>query len=95
MFVLLLLGFFVGCLIVVPLLLLGLLLRLAIGVAFLPFRIAGLAIRLAFGLVVGIVGLILAGTLLLIPLLPVVAVVAGIWLIVRLSRPHPAARLAA
>lgn len=95
MFVLLLVGFFVACLIVVPLLLLGFLLRLAIGLAFLPFRIAGLAIRLVFGLVVGIVGLILAGTLLLIPLLPVVAVVAGIWLIVRLSRPHPAARLAA
>jgi hypothetical protein len=94
MFVLLILGLFVGCLIVVPLLLLGLALRLALGLALLPFRIAGLAIRLAVGLVVGLVGLVLAGAVLLIPLLPVIALVGGIWLIVRLSRRHPAARLA-
>ena len=94
MFVLLILGLFVGCLIVVPLLLLGLALRLALGLALLPFRIAGLAIRLAVGLVVGLVGLVLAGAVLLIPLLPVIALVGGIWLIVRLSRRHPAERLA-
>jgi len=99
MFVLFLLGFVLACLIVVPLLLVGLALRLAIGLVLIPFQLAGFAIRLvvglAAGLVVGLVGLILAGILLLIPLLPVLAVVAGIWLIVRLSRRQPATRLAA
>ena len=94
MFVLLLLGLVVGSLIVLPLLLVGLALRLAIGVALLPLRIAGLAIRLALGFVVGLVGLILAGTVLLIPLLPIVALVLGIWLIFRLSKRHPATGLA-
>ena len=99
MFILLILALFVGCLIVVPLLLVGLALRLAIGLVFLPFRIAGLAIRLAlglvFGLVLGLVGLLLVGTVLLIPLLPIVALVGGIWLIVRLARRPAAAQLAA
>jgi len=90
MIALFLVGMFVAFLIVVPLLLLGLALRLAIGLALLPFRIAGLAIRLTIGLV----GLILAGAVLLIPLLPVIALVCAIWLIVRLSRRHPAAGLA-
>ena len=94
MFVLLLLGLVVGGLIVLPLLLVALALRLAIGLALLPFRIAGLAIRLALGLVVGLVGLILAGAVLLIPLLPIIALVFGIWMIVRLGRRHPATGLA-
>jgi hypothetical protein len=94
MFVLALLAVLVGGLIVVPLLLVGLALRLAFGLLFLPFRLAGLAIRLTLGLVFGIVGLILAGAVLLIPLLPVVAVVLGVWLIVRWSRRQPSARLA-
>ena len=94
MLVLVVLGLFAASLIVVPLLLLGLVLRLAIGLALLPFRIAGLAVRLAVGVVVGVVGLILAGALILIPLLPVVAVVCGIWMIFRLSRRHPAVGLA-
>ena len=93
MFVLLLVGLFVGCLIVLPLLLIGLVLRLAIGLALLPFRIAGFAIRLVVGLVVGLIGLILAGAVLLIPLLPILALVFGIWLIIRLTRRHPAAGL--
>ena len=92
MFALVLLGLFLGCLIVVPLLLIGLALRLAIGLALLPFRIAGLAIRLVIGL---LVALLLAGALILIPLLPIIAVVGGIWLIVRLTRRQPPARLAA
>ena len=94
MIALFLVGLFVAFLIVVPLLLLGLALRLAIALALLPFRIAGLAIRLTLGLVVGLVGLILAGTVLLIPLLPVIALGCAIWLIFRLSRRQPAAGLA-
>jgi len=94
MIALLLLGVFLAFLIVVPLLLVGLVLRLAIGLALIPFRIAGFAIRLMLGLVVGLVGLILAGAVLLIPLLPIIALVGGIWLIFRLGRRHPAAGLA-
>ena len=94
MIALFLVGLFVALLIVVPLLLLGLALRLAIGLALLPFRIAGLAIRLTIGLVLGLVGLILAGTVLLIPLLPVIALGCAIWMIFRPSRRHPAAGLA-
>lgn len=93
MFVLLLLGLLVGCLIVVPLLILGLVLRLVIGLLLLPFQIAGLAIRLTLGLVFALVGVILAGAVLLIPLLPIIALVGGIWLIFRLSRRHRPAHL--
>ena len=95
MAVLLMLFLFVGFLILVPLLILGLVLKLALGLVLIPFRVAGLAIRLALGLVFGVVGLILAGTaVLLLPLLPILFLAAGIWLIVRLTRPDPAARLA-
>jgi len=95
MFVLLILCLFVGCLILVPLLLVGIVLRLLIGLVLLPLQLAGFAIRLGLGLAVGLIGLILAGAVLLIPLLPIVFLVGGIWLIVRLSRRHPAAGLAA
>jgi len=95
MAVLLMLFLFVGFLILVPLLILGLVLKLALGLVLIPFRVAGLAIRLALGMVFGVVGLILASTaVLLIPLLPILFLVGGIWLIVRLTRPDPAARLA-
>jgi hypothetical protein len=94
MIALILVGLFLAFLIVIPLLLLGVVLRLAIGLALLPFRIAGLAIRLTVGLALGIVGIILAGAVLLIPVLPVVALIGAIWLIFRLSRRHPAAGLA-
>jgi hypothetical protein len=93
MIALLLVGLFVAFLIVIPLLLIGVVLRLVIGLALLPLRIAGLAIRLTVGLVLGIVGIILAGAVLLIPLLPVVALIGAIWLISRLSRRHPASGL--
>ena len=93
MFVLLILGLFVGCLILVPLLILAFLLRLVVGLVLLPFQLAGFAIRLGFGLAFGLAGLILAAVVLLIPLLPIVFLVGGIWLIVRLSRRHPAAPL--
>jgi len=95
MFVLLILCLLVGSLILVPLLILGLVLRLALGLVLIPFKVAGLAIRLVLGLAFGVVGLVLAGTaVLLIPLLPILFLAGGVWLIVRLSRPHPAARLA-
>jgi hypothetical protein len=93
MYLLLILGLLVGSLILIPLLLVGLVLRIVVGVALLPFRLAGFAIRLSLGLVFGLIALILAGTVLLIPLLPVIAVVFLVWLIFRPSRRQPAAGL--
>jgi hypothetical protein len=97
MAVLLMLFLVVGFLILVPLLIVGLVLKLAFALVLIPFKVAGLAIRLALLLVFGVVALILAGTaVILIPLLPILFLAAGIWLIVRLTRrPHPAAGLAA
>jgi len=94
MFVLLILCLFVGCLILVPLLLVALALKLAISLVLIPFRIAGFAIKLALGMTLGLLGLVLAGAVLLIPLLPIVALVFGVWLILRLSKRPPATSLA-
>jgi hypothetical protein len=95
MLALLILLLFVGFLIVVPLLLVGLILRLVVGLVLIPLKIAGFAVRLSLGLAAGLVGLILAGTVLLIPLLPVLLLAFFVWMIVRLVRRHPGARLAA
>jgi len=94
MFVLLILCLFVGCLILLPLLILAFVLKLAIALALIPFRIAGFAIKLGLGLVFGLAALALAGAVLLIPLLPIVALAFAIWLILRLTRRQPAAHLA-
>jgi len=85
-------------LIVIPLLLVGLVLKLVIGIALLPLRLAGFAIRVVLGLAAGVVALLvailLAGGLLLIPLLPVIALVACFWMVFRLTRRGPATHLA-
>jgi hypothetical protein len=94
MFVLLILCLFIGCLILVPLLLVALALKLAIALVLIPFRIAGFAIKLALGLSLGLAALVIAGTVLLIPLLPIIALGFGIWAILRLSRRQPATTLA-
>lgn len=99
MVALLILLVFLGFAIALPLLfvglLLGLLIRLAVGVALIPLKIAGFAVRLTLGLTLGLIALILAGVVLLIPLLPFLALAFVIWMIVRLTRRHPATRLAA
>jgi len=95
MVALLILLAFLGFLIVLPLLILGLLIRVAVGVALIPLRLVGFAIRLSLGLAFGLVALVLAGTLLLLPLLPFVALAFFVWMIVRMTRRHPAAGLAA
>ena len=79
---LLILLVFFGFLLVLPLLIVGFLIRVAVGI-----------VRLSLGLAFGMVALVLAGTLLLLPLLPFVAGAFVIWLIVRLMRRQPAARL--
>ena len=82
MVALLILLVFFGFLIVLPLLIVGFVIRIAVGL-----------VRLSLGLAFGLVGLVLAGTLLLLPLLPIVAAAFVIWLFVRLMRRQPAARL--
>ena len=91
---LLILGLLVGFLLLIPLLILGFALRLLVGLIVLPFKIAGFAIRLGVGLALGLVAMIVAGAVLLSPLLPIVFLIGGIWLIVRLTRRQPAARWA-
>ncbi len=94
MFLLLILCLLFGCLIVVPLMLIGLALRLVIGVALIPLRLAGFAVKLVLALALGLVGLIVVGTLVLIPLLPVLLLALAAWLMFRMLRKQPAARLA-
>ena len=82
MFVLLILCLLVGCVIVVPLLLLWLVLHLVLGLALIPLRLAGLVLRLALGLA----GMVLAAALILIvPLLPILALGGAVWWLVRLA----------
>ena len=94
MFVLLILCLILGCLIVVPLMLIGLALRLAIGVALIPLRVAGFAVKLVLALTLGLAALIVVGTLVLIPLLPFVLLALAGWLTFRMLRRQPAAHLA-
>lgn len=102
---LLFLGVLAGLVLLIPLMILGAVLRLVLGIAFLPIRLAGFAVKLTFGLVLGLVGavvglaLLLAGLLalgavVLVPLLPFLAIAGGIWLVWRIVRrprlAHPA-----
>jgi hypothetical protein len=98
---LLLLVLFVGFLLLLPLMILGLALRLLVGIVVLPFKLAGFALKLTFGLVAGVLALVLGlgiaivavlavGAVLLIPLIPVLLVAGGLWLVWRLARPKSA-----
>lgn len=91
MIALLLLLAFVGFLIVLPLLLVGFLIRLAFGLVIIPLKLAGFAVRLTLGFVFGLVGLILLGTVVLIPLLPFLGVAFVVWMLVKLLTRHRAA----
>lgn len=92
-----------GFLVILPLMLL----KLVLGLILLPFKLLGLVFRVVFGilgLVFGLlfsgVGLVLAllvavGVALLVPLLPIVLIGVGIWLLVRSSGPRTPLRLSA
>ena len=91
---------FVGFLLLLPFIIVGLVLRLILGLAMLPFKLVGFAIKLTFGLVAGLIGLVVgfaflavfvvtAGAFLLIPLLPVVLVGGAAWIAWRILRPKP------
>ncbi len=94
-------------LVIVPLLLL----RLVLGLIFLPFKLLGLVLRVVFGVTFGLVGLVfrvlfsgvglllalfvLVGVVLLVPLLPFLLVGVGLWLLLRSSTPRSPLRLSA
>jgi hypothetical protein len=103
---LLLLVLFVGFVLLVPLMIVGLALRIAFGILLLPFKLVGVALKLTAGLLAGIVGVVLGaaalvvvlvatGALLIIPFLPLFIVAGGIWLIWRLARRRPSPGLGA
>jgi hypothetical protein len=90
MFALVLLGLFVGFLIFLPILLVLVVLRVALGLVLLPIKIVGAVAKLTIGLLVGILALVAAVLgLVLVPLLPILLVAFGTWLVLRLLRRRP------
>jgi hypothetical protein len=97
---------FVG-LVLVPILLLGLFLKALLWVVLLPLRAMAALVGVGVGLLgflakgvgallaVGLGAVLLVGGLLVLPLLPVLALVFMVWVIVRLFRPHPPVRTVA
>jgi hypothetical protein len=73
-----------------PLVLIGLVLRLVL----LPLKIVGFALRLVFKVLFGVFGLAFAllavgAFVVLLPLLPLLFIAGGIWLVARAVRPRP------
>src|SRR5438128_3613275 len=104
--VLLLVG--LGFLVILPLILI----KLVLGLIFLPFKLLGLVFRVVFGVTFGLVGLVFrllfsgvglvlallvaVGVALLVPLIPIVLIGVGLWLLVRsTTRRPPPLRLSA
>jgi hypothetical protein len=79
--------------------------KLAVTLLILPFKILGFVLRLVFGIVGAVVGLLFSGlglglavlavvaVAILAPLLPILLVGMGIWLVVRAARPRPAVQV--
>ena len=94
-----------GFLVILPLILL----KLVLGLLFLPFKLVGLVFRVVFGVTFGLlglvfrvlfsgVGLVLAllvavGVALLVPLLPILLIGVGLWLLLRSSARRPPMRV--
>ena len=89
-------------LVVLPLLVIGTLLKLLLWLVLLPFRAVGAVIGVAGTVLAGlgklalclllvcVVPLVLVGGALILPLLPLIAIVGLVWLLVRAARPRPA-----
>ena len=89
-------------LVAVPFILVGALLKLLIMLILLPFRAVGAVIGVAGTVLAGLgklalclllvcaVPLVLVGGALILPLLPLIAIVGLVWLLVRAARPRPA-----
>ena len=88
-----------------PLVFVLVLVKVALALLFLPFKILGFVLRLVTGVLGAVFGLVFSGlglglaalavvaVVVLVPLLPVVLLGAGIWLVVRASRPRPAVQV--
>ena len=101
------LGTLVGLamLVTLPLVFVLVLVKVALALLFLPFKILGFVLRAVTGVLGAVFGLVFSGLGLglgvlaflafavLIPLLPVVLLGVGIWLVVRALRPRPAVQV--
>src|SRR2546427_13058862 len=90
-----------GLLVILPLILI----KLVLGLLFLPFKLLGLVFRVVFGVTFGVVGLVFrllfsgvglilgllvaVGVALLVPLIPFVLIGVGLWLLVRATARRP------
>ena len=102
MFTLVAMALMVAALVALPLLLL----RLVIGLVFLPFKLLGVVLRVVFGVVglvfrvlfsgVGLVFALLAAVffLVLLPVMPFALLGLGLWLVLREGRPRRALHVA-
>jgi hypothetical protein len=102
---LLFLAMFFGMVVVLPILVLSLVFRVALGLLLLPFHILGAVVKVFAGLAGGVLrlffgaaGLLTFGAaalffLVFLPLLPLFIIVGGIWLVARAFRPARAARV--
>jgi hypothetical protein len=95
--------FLVGFFVVLHLIFLGVLLRLVVGIALLPFKLLAAAVGLAFGVAGAIFGLIVAafaiviallvvGLVVAIPFLPILLIGAAVYLLFRVTRPRATLR---
>ena len=95
-----------GMVVVLPLLVLSLVFRLALGLVLLPFHILGAVFRVFFGLIGGVfrlafgaIGLMAFGIaalffFVLLPLAPLFLIVGGLWLFLRALSPARPGRVA-
>lgn len=102
---LLFLAMFFGMVVVLPILLLSLVFRVALGVLLLPFHLLGAVVKVFFGLAGGLFRLLFGAAglltvavaalffLVFLPLLPFLVIGAGIWLVARAVRPARTARV--
>ena len=96
-----------GLLVAVPLMVVSLFLKVALGLVFLPFKILGVALRLVFGLIGGVFKLLFGAMgvlalavgavvfLVVLPLLPFLVLGAIVWAIFRLAAGASPARVVA
>jgi len=104
---LLFLALFFGMVVVLPILVVSLVFRVALGVLLLPFHLLGAVLRVFFGLAGGLFRLFFGAAgllafavaalffLVFLPLLPFFIIVGGIWLVARAVRPARTARVVA
>jgi hypothetical protein len=91
--------FMLGALILVPLMIVGVFLRVLLGLILLPFKIVGGLLKAVFGLLGGLFGLavggvglllslfVVVGVFLILPLAPLLLLGGIVWLALKAARP--------